>query len=148
MGLPVLNRSSTLTALQPSIVALVEDDADVRGALTRIIAALGYAVSAFASAEAFVLALCAEPPGTLPWRCLLTDFHLPGMSGLALLRSMRNEHQHRAERLPAILMSGQVSSTLRQEALAAGALAMLNKPLDPVVLREELRRAIEGALGE
>jgi FixJ family two-component response regulator len=123
-----------------AMVALVEDDADVRVILSRLLAALGYAVVAFPTAEAFLAALAAQPPrSVLPWHCLLTDLHLPGRSGLSLLYAIQQPDQ---QGLPVILMSGKASPALQQEALTAGAVAVLDKPLDLDALKEALENAL------
>jgi FixJ family two-component response regulator len=111
-------------------VALIEDDEDLRRALTRLLSAWGYAVCAFATAEAFLAALT---PDSLPWFCLLSDVHLPGMSGLSLLRALRTVYFPSKDdnaRLPVILMSGHVTLSLRRDAMAAGAVAILEKPAE------------------
>jgi FixJ family two-component response regulator len=131
------------------VVALVEDDDSVRTVLARLVAALGYRVEAFRSAETF---LGAEPPPPIPdhgngnnsgwWSCLLSDVHLPGMSGLALARHLR-AMPTRLALVPILLMSGSDHPTLRQEAIKVGAVLFLPKPLDKDVLAEALERAIE-----
>ena len=64
-------------------VALVEDDAGLRGALQRLLLSLGCKVSSYSSAEAF---LAAGDPGHFDR--LVLDVHLPGMSGPALAANM------------------------------------------------------------
>ncbi|MGJ9416492.1 ATP-binding protein [Massilia sp. CMS3.1] len=107
-------------------VVVVEDNEDGREMLCALVEMLGYAVTGFPSAEA---ALPALAPGDI----LMTDLHLPGMSGTALARAAR-------ERLPAlavIIASGQ--SVAPDPALPAQTL------LKPFTL-EALRGALERAL--
>jgi FixJ family two-component response regulator len=61
----------------------VDDDRQVRIALSRLLAAAGYQVCAFESAEQFLREQDAEGPG-----CLLLDICMPGMSGLDMQRSL------------------------------------------------------------
>src|SRR5262249_181551 len=60
-------------------VAVVEDDESLREAMGHLLRLLGYAAAAFASAEEF---LKSDLLGNTA--CLITDVHLPGMSGVEL----------------------------------------------------------------
>jgi FixJ family two-component response regulator len=64
-------------------VAIVEDDAAVRRALSRVLGAARFQVTAFGSAEEFLVSGLEPPPD-----CVLTDVHLPVMNGLELQSHM------------------------------------------------------------
>src|SRR6185503_19687350 len=66
-------------AVADARVAIVEDDAAVRRALTRVLYAAQFQVTAFASAEDFLDHGLQPPPD-----CVLMDIHLPVMNGLDL----------------------------------------------------------------
>jgi FixJ family two-component response regulator len=63
------------------ILAVVDDDVDVRTALNRLLRAMGHEVRLFASAEEFA----AAPPDV---DCLILDIRLPGLNGLELREQM------------------------------------------------------------
>ena len=112
-------------------VYLVEDDAAVREALTRLLAEIGCRVEAVASAEEF-LALDREADPA----CILLDVRLPGMSGLAL------QEQLSAIGLPIIFLTGHGDVPMAVDAMKKGALDFLTKPVDEDVLLEAVARAL------
>ncbi|MBL8542794.1 MAG: response regulator [Hyphomonadaceae bacterium] len=111
-------------------VLLVDDDADLRAALTFLFETEGYAVHAFASAEA---ALESDESSAA---CLVLDQRLPGLSGLDLLERMRAQ----GFSAPAILITTHPSGRERARARAAKA-QVLEKPL----LGDELAKLVGGA---
>lgn len=83
----------------PRRVALVEDDPLVRGALRRSLAAKGYIVLEFGSAEDFLQAIVATPDAP---DILVSDVRLPGKDGI----SLAEEVVQRFPRLCVLLISG------------------------------------------
>jgi len=71
-----------MTPNEPLVLAIVDDDADVRMALSRLLRAMGHDVRWFASAEEFE----AEDPVV---DCVIADVRLPGVSGLELRERLR-----------------------------------------------------------
>lgn len=107
------------------LIFVVDDDLSVRRALSRLLRAEGYDVSTFATAGEFL----AHPLPTQP-ACLVLDVRLPDMSGLELQRRLTAS----APRLPVVVISGHADRAVREEVLAANALAFLTKPFDDEVL--------------
>src|SRR6185369_11526316 len=103
------------------IVVVVDDDASVRRALSRLLRSAGCAVETFGTASEFL----ARPEAPVP-SCLVLDVRLPGMSGLDLQARLATDHRE----LPIVFITGHGSSKLRQRALNAGAVAVLDKPFD------------------
>ena len=64
-----------------ALVSVVDDDESVRESLPDLLRECGFAVEAFASAEAFLVSECLGQT-----QCLLLDIAMPGMSGLELQR--------------------------------------------------------------
>jgi FixJ family two-component response regulator len=118
----------------PSTVFLIDDDSSVRRALTRLIKSAGYPVLAFASAGEF---LENSVPSDGP-ACLVLDIRMPGLSGLDL----QGELQKRDSILPIIFITGHGDIPMSVQAMKAGAVDFLPKP----VKDKELLHAIEQAL--
>lgn len=116
-----------------ALLACVDDDAQVREALEGLLKAFGFAVETFASAEDL---LQSEPLAR--FSCLIVDVRMSGMSGIELLRRLAAA----GHRIPAIVITAFGDQGLRAQALAAGAVHLLHKP----IRREDLLSAIEAAL--
>ena len=103
---------------QPSLVVVIEDDAQERTALGRVLRVGGFEVSSYPSAEAF---LESPPAGAL---CLLLDVQLEGMSGFDLLRALRAE----GSSIPVIVNTARDDAQSHREAELLGCLEYLHKP--------------------
>jgi FixJ family two-component response regulator len=114
-------------------VILVDDDADVRDALSLLLSAAAYPVEALASAEALLEAVTPSDRG-----CLILDVRLPGMNGLALQQALRG----RGIQLPIVFISGHGDIPMAVEAVHAGAMDFLEKPFDDGALIERVDRAL------
>jgi RNA polymerase sigma factor (sigma-70 family) len=115
------------------VVYVVDDDASVRRALARLIAAAGLEVETFPSAGAFLQHTPHDRPG-----CLVLDVRLPGESGLDLQTAM-GEARHR---LPIIFVTGHGTVPASVRAMKEGALDFLQKPVDERELLDGIQRAL------
>jgi two-component system CheB/CheR fusion protein len=115
-------------------VYLVDDDVQVRGAISAVLEDDGRAVEAYASCEAFLEAFRPERDA-----CLLIDAYLPGMTGLELLQKLRAEGHH----LPAIMITGESDVAIAVKAMKAGAIDFIEKPIGREELIASLDRALE-----
>lgn len=77
--------------------------------------------------------------GTEKFDLVLLDIRVPGEIALSLLKKMRQKDP----RLPIIVFSGYISPELEKEAFEAGAVEVLNKTIDIVVLREKIKKILE-----
>ena len=119
-------------------VLLVEDDDPLRRCLQELLAAEGWSVHATGTGpEAVELAKVYQPDFSL------LDWHLPGMSGLEVLRVITRELRP----LPSIMMSGQASREEASLALAEGVFRFLRKPLDLDHLRGSMQLLIRHHFG-
>lgn len=116
-----------------NIVLVVDDDAAVRASLKFALEVEGFEVRLYDRPEA-VLA-----DANLPERaCLLIDYHMPVINGIELFECLRR----RKVTLPAILISGRVSTQLRALAHRSGIRAVLEKPLTDALLVEAIHAAL------
>ncbi|OFW61264.1 MAG: hypothetical protein A2133_11295 [Actinobacteria bacterium RBG_16_64_13] len=121
-----------MTDLQP-VVYVVDDEPMVRRYLTTLLELQAFRVISLASAEELLEHGALEGPG-----CLLLDVFLPGLSGLDVQKVLMETFHH----LPVVFMSGQGSIPMSVQAMRAGAVDFLTKPLDT----EELKSAIDRAI--
>lgn len=116
------------------VIHVVDDDASVRDALSRLLMALGFEVRLYASAGDFLLAWPGDGPG-----CLLLDVRMPGPSGLDLqLAFMR-----RPDALPVVFITGFGDIPMSVLAIRRGAVDFLTKPIDRDALISAVTTAIE-----
>jgi len=124
-------------------IAIVDDDESVRRALRRLINLLGFGVKTFATAEDFLGSLLvhhshAKNHVPEPFRCLILDVHLPGMSGLELQEHLKAEGRNMA----IVFITAFPNDRARNQALEAGAIAFLNKPFDDQTLLDAVNQGI------
>jgi FixJ family two-component response regulator len=113
-------------------VFLVDDDVRVLKALSRMLTAHGRDVRTFASAEQFLIEHDPEIPG-----CAVLDVAMPGLDGLELQRVLGLKGNRR----PIIFISGQGDVPTSVNAMKAGAVDFLTKPLRDKHLLEAIARA-------
>jgi len=113
------------------VVAIVEDDASLLRSLERLLNTLGFDTKSYASAEAFL----SDATGSEP-RCLITDIKLPGISGIELRRQLSAS----GSRVSVIFMTSFDDENLKNEALATGCIAYLQKPFAASALVEAIGR--------
>jgi len=115
-------------------IFLIDDDDALRDTIRDMIEREGRPVDAFASSEAFLEAYNPDYKG-----CLLVDARLPGLSGIALLQQLKAENHT----LPSIMISGQGDISMAVEAMKAGAIDFIEKPVSRETLLASIDRAIE-----
>jgi len=104
------------------ILLLVEDDGSVRRSLQFLLLDKGFDIRAFASAVAALASAVAETADVL-----VADYRLADGDGISMLRELRR----RGWPGKAVLITGMGSPQIAREALDAGFLAVLNKPVRP-----------------
>jgi two-component system CheB/CheR fusion protein len=134
-GAPVSAAAQPIaSAPAPSVIFIVDDDAQVRGVMQLLFEESGKTVEVYPTGEAF---LEAWRPGRKG--CLLIDAYLPGMSGLELLRHMRSKDAG----LPAVMITGNSDVSMAVEAMKAGALDFIEKPVGGEELLARVKRVLE-----
>jgi FixJ family two-component response regulator len=115
-------------------VHIIDDDASVRSALQRVLAASGYTTRCYAAAGDYLL----PPPDGTPG-CLLLDLQLPGFSGLELQEALP---RHPGYEHPIVFLSGADDIRASVRAMRGGAREFLTKPVDHDVLLAAIEDAI------
>ena len=116
------------------VVYVVDDDGDLRSAVRGILELDGRVVEDYEDAESFLAAYRPDRDA-----CLLIDANLPGMSGLTLLKRLRDTGYP----VPAIMITGRSDVPTAVEAMKAGASDFLEKPVRGVELLSGIARALE-----
>ncbi len=104
----------------PRTVFVIDDDEMVRDSLCALLQSRDFAVVDFPSAQDF-LARRAGTDGS----CLILDIHMPGMTGLDLVKLLRE----RGDSIPVILITGRTDPSIQVQARASGVAALLDKPI-------------------
>jgi FixJ family two-component response regulator len=121
-------------AAKMNLVAIVDDDDLMRGALQGMLKSVGLPSQAFASAEEFLTS-----GQQYQTACLIADIRMPGMSGLELQARLNDEQC----RIPTIFITAHGDEKMRMQALRAGAVEFLAKPFDDEALLESVQAALE-----
>ena len=130
---------STLdTRHSPATVLLVDDDASVRKALTRLIRSAGYKVQSFGSAREFLDAHVVE---VVEMACLVLDISMPGLNGFDL----QKELDAAAAVLPIIFITGHGDIPMSVRAMKSGAVDFLPKPVKDKALMAAIEQALARA---
>jgi FixJ family two-component response regulator len=116
------------------VISIIDDDKVVREAVGTLIESLGYATATFCSADEYLESDCLGRT-----TCLITDLHLPGMSGIDLQERLART----GCRTPIIFMTAYFDEKTRARALAAGAIGFLQKPFYDRALIGCLEKALK-----
>ena len=116
------------------IVFVVDDDVSVRRSLELLIGSAGWKPETFASAQEFL-----SSPRVLAPSCLVLDVSLPDLNGLELQKRIAGDRSD----MPIIFISGYGDVPMTVQAMKAGAVEFLTKPLGDDALLSAIRNAIE-----
>ncbi|SED35634.1 response regulator transcription factor [Bradyrhizobium erythrophlei] len=114
-------------------IAVIDDDESFRAALVESLSSLGYKADGYASAEDYLGSI-----GSKSFDCVVTDIHMPGMSGLELMQQLVTQ----GTTTPVILITARSDTNLAAKAAAARAVCLLRKPFEI----NDLIGCIEGAV--
>jgi FixJ family two-component response regulator len=115
------------------LVAVVDDNADMRDAIEVLLSSAGFRTCAYPSAESFLRSKRARAA-----RCLVLDLQLPGLDGFGLCRALRE----RGDNIPIILVTADTDRKLAAKAAAAGMLGVLSKPFAADALLQLVHDAV------
>jgi two-component system, LuxR family, response regulator FixJ len=122
----------------PLIVDIVEDDDAVRDSLCALLEAYGHTARGYASAALYLDRAAA------PGHCLIVDLHMPEMTGLELLETLRSQDV----RVPALIMTGRHDPSLEPRIARAGVVKLLHKPVQDEQLFGSIEQACAGTVHE
>jgi FixJ family two-component response regulator len=114
-------------------VAIVDDDASVRIALGRLLAASAFNIETFGSAREFLISI-----RKLAFDCLVVDLHMPDITGLELQHLL----QRAGVKLPTVVITAYNEPGIRERCQQAGAAAFLLKPLSGETLVRTINDAV------
>lgn len=102
-------------------VFVVDDDEPVRDSTCALLESHGLPVCAYDSAAALLRGASLQKGD-----CLVLDNHMPEMTGIELVEELREK----GLRIPIIMFTGRSDALLKQRALRAGVLIVLDKPVN------------------
>jgi FixJ family two-component response regulator len=108
------------------LVSVVEDDQFFRESMRRLMRSWGYTVEAFPSASDFLASTHLSETA-----CLVTDIHMPAMTGIELYRHLLEK----GHAIPTILVTAYPNDADQARALADGVVCYLRKPVDEQYLK-------------
>jgi two-component system response regulator FixJ len=117
----------------PTLIHIVDDDSAVRDSLGVLLQVEGLDVRLYASGQDLLAALPIDEGG-----CVVTDFHMPRMDGLELVRRLKAA----GSALPVLVITGGADRAMAAEAIRQGAHGLVEKPFGPA----EFVAAVRGAL--
>jgi FixJ family two-component response regulator len=114
------------------LIAIVDDDQSFREALESLLSLIGFRTAIFDSARSFL-----DSPQLPDVSCALLDISMPGMDGLELQRHLALTHP-----IPVIFITDLRDAKTREQAVRAGAVSFLNKPVSEDILIGALNSAL------
>ena len=116
-------------------IAVIDDDQSFRVALVESLSSLGYRADGYASADDYIGLI-----GGKSFDCVVTDIHMPGMSGLDLMKLLAAG----GSTTPVVLITARSDTNLEARAAAAGAACLLRKPFEINDLIQCIQGAVKG----
>jgi two-component system C4-dicarboxylate transport response regulator DctD len=120
--------------MTPATILLVDDEESMRVSVSQWLALSDYRVESFADAVSALRKIDSDFEGVV-----VSDIRMPGMDGLELLQAVRQ----RDPEIPVVLFTGHGDIPMAVSAMRAGAYDFIEKPFDPEILLETIRRAGE-----
>src|SRR5262252_1238170 len=117
-----------------AVIAIVDDDPSVQRGLQRLVRSAGWKAETFVSAQEFLARSRAESPN-----CVLLDLQLPGLSGLDLQKRMAEVGLE----IPIVFLTGHGNIPASVQAMKAGAVQFLTKPVDEQELFQAIQEAVD-----
>jgi FixJ family two-component response regulator len=110
-----------MSASDVNVVAIIDDDGDVRDVLDALLESVGHTVRTYTSGQQLL-----DDPDLSDVACMIVDQKMPAMTGLDLLREL----EARGQTIPSVLITGLPETATMNEARALGAIDVLPKPIE------------------
>jgi two-component system response regulator FixJ len=120
---------------EAALLALVDDDNDLRRSTGDLLKAEGYRVLSFTNGAEFI---ASDPDGRLS--CILLDIGMPGLDGIGVLQALGE----RGLRVPVLVITGQGDIPTAVKAMRLGAVNFIEKPYAADELLRAVREALDG----
>lgn len=114
------------------VVAVLDDEPEMRKALRRLLTSRGFRVEEYACGEDLLAALSSHPLD-----CLLLDLHMPGVNGFDVLETFRS----RQIPVPVVVLTAHDEPGTADRVCSLGASAYLKKPVDKAALLAAIETA-------
>ncbi|SCA55361.1 C4-dicarboxylate transport transcriptional regulatory protein DctD [Candidatus Terasakiella magnetica] len=115
-------------------VIVIDDDKEMRESLVHLLETTSWQVDTFTRADSFLERIDSLEPDVI-----LSDYRMPGMDGMEMLRQLKLKNV----RVPVVLISAHGDIPMAVEAMQIGAYTFLEKPFDPRRLLSVLKHAAE-----
>jgi len=116
------------------LISVIDDDELFRTVLVESLGSLGYGAQGYASAEQFI-----ADDNHLSCDCVISDIHMPGMSGIDLKELLTA----RGSKIPVLLITAREEPRQEARAAAAGAVCLLRKPFESTSLVQCLSKVLK-----
>jgi len=123
---------------QDKTLYIVDDDPAVRDALSVVFETEGFTVEAFSDGDKFIESASSKNPA-----CILLDVHMPGRSGIEILRALNAEDYP----APIFIISGQGDIPMAVEAIRNGAHDFIEKPFSAEAVVKRIEEGIAARAG-
>lgn len=130
----MLSMDGPYVILQQNVIAVVDDDPDMRTAMEHVLSVLGYQTELFGSAEEFIHAA-----PTTQAACLIVDIQLGDISGVELKHHLAKTGFN----FPVIFMTGSNDEIIQKQAINSGCVAYLRKPFRTRDLLDAVKKALQ-----
>jgi FixJ family two-component response regulator len=135
------HRLEDSASLAAATVFVVDDDDAVRASVVSLLASNDYRVEAFGCARTFLTRLVGAIPQAPGPACVVLDMHMPVLGGLDAVAELTRMEAG----IPVIFLTGVGSIPLSVQAMKAGAIEFLTKPVAPELLLDAVAAALAGA---
>jgi FixJ family two-component response regulator len=120
-----------------AIVAVLDDEPEMRKALRRLLLTKGFRVEVHARGEELLESLSTGLPD-----CLLLDIHMPGVNGFDVLAALAS----RQITTPVVVITGHDEPDTEERVRSLGAVAYLRKPVDETTLFSAIEKALASSV--
>jgi FixJ family two-component response regulator len=109
----------------PAVIAVLDDEPQMRKALRRLLTTYGFEVETYESGDAFLASLSSHPAD-----CLVLDLQMPALNGFDVLAALQSRHSA----TPVVVITAHDEPGTEERVHALGARGFVRKPVDASLL--------------